>query len=206
MNNDENTKEKIIDVAIECFGELGYNGTSMRLIAEKCGVSKPAIYYYFPDKERLFTGIVEFVTQKLQSQLENIKNSNKNAREKLEDILLSRFQPHKNRVIMRRFINSIFTSGVKMNMHFDHRKMFESQQKIIQDIIQQGIEEGIFRTDINIKVFMYGLIGTMNLFSRDHFFSEAPPLNKEMANHILKQFIEGVGKQSENITGVSSDE
>ena len=202
MKNDENTKEKIIEVAIECFGELGYNGTSMRLIAEKCGVSKPTIYYYFPDKERLFTGIVEFVTQKLQSQLDNIKNSSKNAREKLEDILLIRFQPHKNREIVRRFINSIFTSNTKMNIHFDHRRMFENQQKTIQDIIQQGIEEGIFRADIQIKVFLYGLLGTMNLFSRDHCFSEAPPIDKETANQILNQFIEGVGKQSEKITGV----
>jgi hypothetical protein len=80
--------------------------------------------------------------------------------------------------------------------------MFESQQKIIQDIIKQGIEEGIFRADINIKVFLYGLLGTMNLFSRDHYFSETPPIDKETANQILNQFIEGVGKQSEKITGV----
>ncbi|MFH1252390.1 MAG: TetR/AcrR family transcriptional regulator, partial [bacterium] len=60
MSHDESTKVKIIEVAIECFGELGYDGTSMRLIAEKSGISKPAIYYYFPDKQHLFQGIVEF--------------------------------------------------------------------------------------------------------------------------------------------------
>jgi len=79
MKHNENTKEKIIEIAIECFGELGYDGTSMRLIAEKTGVSKPAIYYYFPDKEKLFVGVVEFVVQKFQYQLENINNSNKNS-------------------------------------------------------------------------------------------------------------------------------
>ncbi|MCG2714945.1 MAG: TetR/AcrR family transcriptional regulator [Candidatus Marinimicrobia bacterium] len=205
MKHNENTKEKIIGIAIECFGELGYDGTSMRLIAEKSGVSKPAIYYYFPDKEKLFVGVVEFVVRKFQSQLENIKNSNKNTLEKLEAILLSPFKPTKNRATIRRFMNSIFTSGIKINMHFDHHKMFESQQKIIHDIIQQGIDEGIFSANIDVKVFMYGLIGTMNLFSRDHILDDAPPINKKLADQILKQFFEGVGKHSENNTGESHE-
>ena len=203
MINKKTTKETIIEVAIECFGEFGYDGTSMRLIAEKTGVSKPAIYYYFPDKESLFVGIVKFVVQKFQSRLDNIKDSNKNALGKLEDVLLSRFQPTKNRVTTRRFMNSIFTSGIKMNKHFDHRKMFESQEQILTDIIQQGVDEGIFRADIDIKVFMYGLTGTINLFSRDHILSDAPPINKKLAGQILKQFVEGVGKQSEKNTGES---
>ncbi len=203
MRHDENTKERIIEVAIECFGEFGYDGTSMRLIAEKTGVSKPAIYYHFPDKESLFVGIVKFVVQKFQSQLDNIKNSNKNALEKLEAILLSPFQPTKNRATIRRFMNSIFTSGIKMNKHFDHRKMFESQEQILTDIIQQGVDEGIFRADIDVKVFMYGFLGTMNLFSRDHILNDAPTIDKKLAGQILKQFVEGVGKQSEKNTGES---
>lgn len=194
MSHNKNTKERIIEVAIECFGSHGYEGASMRLIAEKSGVSKPAIYYYFPDKEKLFVGIMEYVGQKYQKDLEEIKNSAKNAREKLNDILVSRFLQFKDREKVRRFMNTIFSSGIKIHKHIDHRKLFQRQEKIIVDIIQQGIDEGTFRRDMDVKVFLYSIIGTMNLFTRDHILDETPLIDKALADKILNQFVEGIGK------------
>jgi len=193
MRHDENTKEKIINVAIECFGELGYEGTSMRLIAEKSGITKPAIYYYFPDKEKLFYGIVESVTDKLDAALEAIKDSDKNALEKLKDFMLSRFRPFKNRSNIRRLMTNLFSGSAKPKIPFNHKKMFERQEQLLLEILQQGIAEGIFRPDIDIKVFLYGIMGTMMLYSRDHFMNEASPINEELADLILGQFVDGVG-------------
>ena len=193
MRHDENTKEKIIDVAIECFGELGYEGTSMRLIAEKSGISKPAIYYHFPDKEKLFYGIVESVTGKLDAALQAIKNSDKNALEKLKDFMVSRFRPFKNHSNIRRFMTNLFSGGTKLKISFNHKKMFERQEQLLLEILKQGIAEGIFRSNIDVKVFLYGIMGTMMLYSRDHFRNEAPPINEELADLILDQFIGGVG-------------
>jgi len=193
MRHDENTKEKIIEVAIECFGELGYEGTSMRLIAEKSGISKPAIYYHFPDKEKLFCGIVESITDKLDTELESIKNSDKNTLDKLKDFMLSRFRPFKNRSNARRFMTNLFSGGAKLKIPFNHKKMFERQEQLLLEIIQQGIAEGVFRPDINIKVFIYAMTGTLMLFSKEHFLNAAPPITEELADQILAQFINGVG-------------
>ena len=45
------TREKILDVALELFIEQGYDKTSLRDIAERLGVTKAAIYYHFERKE-----------------------------------------------------------------------------------------------------------------------------------------------------------
>jgi AcrR family transcriptional regulator len=45
------TREKILDVALELFTQNGYDKTSLRDIAERLGISKAALYYYFARKE-----------------------------------------------------------------------------------------------------------------------------------------------------------
>jgi TetR/AcrR family transcriptional repressor of mexJK operon len=48
----------IVDAATVVFLENGYVGTTMDGIAARAGVSKPTVYRYFPDKEKLFSEIV----------------------------------------------------------------------------------------------------------------------------------------------------
>jgi len=45
------TRERILDVAQELFTEHGYDKTSLRDIADRLGITKAALYYYFERKE-----------------------------------------------------------------------------------------------------------------------------------------------------------
>jgi AcrR family transcriptional regulator len=49
----EQTKARIVDAALELFLQHGYDGTTMRAIATKAGVSVGNAYYYFDSKEHL---------------------------------------------------------------------------------------------------------------------------------------------------------
>ena len=48
----------IREAATDAFLSKGYDGTSMNDIATLAAVSKPTVYKYFADKERLFAAIV----------------------------------------------------------------------------------------------------------------------------------------------------
>jgi AcrR family transcriptional regulator len=45
------TRERILDVALDLFTDQGFDGTSMREIAGRLGITKPSIYYHFASKE-----------------------------------------------------------------------------------------------------------------------------------------------------------
>ncbi len=45
------TRERILDVALQLFTEQGYDKTSLREIAEQLGITKAALYYHFERKE-----------------------------------------------------------------------------------------------------------------------------------------------------------
>jgi AcrR family transcriptional regulator len=53
------TRARIQQVAVELFAEHGYEGTSLREIAERLDVTKAALYYHFKSKEDIVRSLVE---------------------------------------------------------------------------------------------------------------------------------------------------
>ena len=51
------TREKILDVALDLFTDQGFDGTSMREIAGRLGITKPSIYYHFASKEEILLAL-----------------------------------------------------------------------------------------------------------------------------------------------------
>lgn len=66
----EEVKEKIVSAAFTLFIKKGYHGTTMGEIAESLGVTKPALYQYFPGKEELFAAVAEHARRELKGTLE----------------------------------------------------------------------------------------------------------------------------------------
>jgi AcrR family transcriptional regulator len=48
------TRDRIVAVAIDLFGERGYEATSIEAVLEAAHVSRGALYHHFPGKEALF--------------------------------------------------------------------------------------------------------------------------------------------------------
>lgn len=53
------TRERIQAVALELFAERGVRETSLRQIAERLGLTKPALYYHFSSREELLRSLVQ---------------------------------------------------------------------------------------------------------------------------------------------------
>ena len=57
MKSDEKRK-KIIQAAGDCFARFGYEKTTMDDIGKKVGLNKASLYYYYKDKESIYTEVV----------------------------------------------------------------------------------------------------------------------------------------------------
>ena len=51
------TRQRILDVALDLFIEQGFDGTSLREIAEQLGVTKAALYYHFESKDDILMAL-----------------------------------------------------------------------------------------------------------------------------------------------------
>ena len=55
----EDTKQKILDKALELFAAQGYDAVSVGQIAQAVGIKAPSLYNHFPSKQAIFDAIVE---------------------------------------------------------------------------------------------------------------------------------------------------
>jgi AcrR family transcriptional regulator len=83
------TRARIQQVAVELFTEHGYDGTSLREIAERLDVTKAALYYHFKSKEDIVTSLVEDYSKQMDALIEWGRAQSRTAETRRE--LLSRY-------------------------------------------------------------------------------------------------------------------
>jgi TetR/AcrR family transcriptional regulator, regulator of cefoperazone and chloramphenicol sensitivity len=65
----EETRSRIVAAALEVFGVHGFAGASTRMLAEKAGVTLPALQYYFDSKEGVYLACAEHIAEQLEARL-----------------------------------------------------------------------------------------------------------------------------------------
>lgn len=63
--NAADTRQRLIDVAVDLFTRHSFAGTSLQMIADEMGFTKAAIYYHFRTREELLTAVVEPIFEQL---------------------------------------------------------------------------------------------------------------------------------------------
>ncbi len=70
-----NTEEKILDAAKEVFTEEGKAGAKMQMIADRAGINKSLLHYYYRSKDKLFAAVFKFAFGKMASKIFDIFKS-----------------------------------------------------------------------------------------------------------------------------------
>jgi AcrR family transcriptional regulator len=73
------TRSRLRELALEMFAEQGYEKTSLREIAERLGVTKAALYYYFKSKEDIVRSLIEDYVAELDELIDWAKNQPRTA-------------------------------------------------------------------------------------------------------------------------------
>jgi AcrR family transcriptional regulator len=72
MDNELKTEELIFNAAKEVFLEKGFDGARMQEIAERAGINKALLHYYYRSKDKLFDMIFAQVIKQIFKQIESV--------------------------------------------------------------------------------------------------------------------------------------
>lgn len=82
----------IIGAAEEVFARLGYSGAAIDLIAERAGMSKQNMLYYFPSKEVLYRRVLENILNLWLEKMQLLEHSGEEPAEMLKNYILGKIE------------------------------------------------------------------------------------------------------------------
>ena len=193
-------QNKIIEFSEEKFFRDGSYKTTMDEVAEEMRMSKKTIYKFFPSKEELITAVARHFMQKMRSKILPALNSNKNAIEKLED-LVSILTTASLKVTPKRIeeMQRHFPSLWSEIDNFRTKMMFEN----ITKVINQGKSEGLF-IDYPTTIIMNILVASVRNIVNPEFILNNNFSISEGARYAFRIIIGGIvtekGKKTFNQT------
>ena len=160
----EEKREKILDAASVEIARRGYFGTTVSAIARRAGVADGTIYLYFKNKESILVSIFERAMQRIIDEARPIVgDASLNAPEKLRRLV----ELHLSLVGMDRDMAVVLQVELRHSLHFLElfsRSRLREYLGLITRVVQQGGEEGTFRSDVD-PVFtakaVFGLVDEM---------------------------------------------
>ncbi|MEC4004933.1 TetR/AcrR family transcriptional regulator [Flavobacterium sp. SUN052] len=188
---------EILQVSEKLFAEEGFDGTSVREIAKLANINVAMISYYFGSKEKLLESIVLYRIGSMGLRLENLLNENISPVVKIEKIIeFYIIQVNKNRHIHQIVNNEI--SNKKREINFQSfTELKKNNLKLVQSIVKEGQEKGLFKTDVNVALFSPLIIGSLIYFHMNKvLYGDLFNLktDEEFDNYIKNEFTQHIQK------------
>lgn len=74
MHAGAGTRQRILDVAVELFAEVGYDKASIRELGARLGITSAALYYHFANKQEILTALTEGITAAVNDLADDARN------------------------------------------------------------------------------------------------------------------------------------
>ncbi|BAF72380.1 TetR/AcrR family transcriptional regulator [Sulfurovum sp. NBC37-1] len=157
----EASKQLIITHAIELFSQKGYGSASMDELAERCGLNKAMVFYYFKNKKGLYEAVMREVLVEIQQTIIDENKQHSRPKDELEGFIrtYAKFaceHPYMPSLLLKELSDS---GAIVPEMLFaSMRQLFA----LFSDILKRGEEKGCFTNAIPMILY-FMVLGTLNL-------------------------------------------
>jgi AcrR family transcriptional regulator len=155
-------REQIIETALQLFAEKGFEGASIRDIAEKASVNVAMVNYYFGSKEKLFEKIIEYKSSATRGLLDEILNNESiTPIQKIEAVIDSYIEKLFTHRMFHRLVQQELILNQRENLQDAIVNNFIPNAMIVKSIIESGIKKGDFK-QVDVELTIASLNGTIN--------------------------------------------
>lgn len=183
----------ILEASEQLFARKGFDGTSVRDIAEEAGVNLAMISYYFGSKEKLMEALFDYRAGYVKMAVEALlKDDSLSPFDKINKLI----DTYVDRVMQKQRFHKVMICEQVINKNPIIIKLVTDIKKrnseLIGQLIKEGQKKGVFKKKVDILLMMSTMIGTMSqmMISQD-FYREVNNLGalseEEFELHIKKK-------------------
>jgi TetR/AcrR family transcriptional regulator, cholesterol catabolism regulator len=185
-------KERIIVEAGQLFAKYGIRSMTMDALAEEMGISKRTIYERFKDKDTLLYEVITYYKQQTTEEAHRLIDQSDNVIEALFRII-------KISVSQVEQMNPLFFHDFRKY----HTRIYKQLSQpgdirdfsITQNLLDTGIKQKVFRSDINIDIVNRALHELFELFGPESSLIQAGYRHKQMFDYIIIPYFRGISTE-----------
>jgi AcrR family transcriptional regulator len=195
-SSNSRTRQVILRAALKRFAHAGYAGTSVQQIVAGAKVSKPTLYYYFPDKAGLFQALVNEALDERYRLMHEAADRAGGFRVQLVEIVAVLFDYFReNRELMRISLATAFAAPGEMPRGLRYLDRVERNFEFIHSLMKRGLARGELDGRFKSRDLAFGFYGQMNLYLMAHLLMPGAPLDRHTAERIVGLFLAGAAKK-----------
>ena len=183
---------QILTTAEKLFANKGFDGTSIRDIAEEAGVNIDMISYYFGSKEKLMETIFKDRTNQIRLRLESlIKNETLTPFEKIWMMV----DEYVDKVMQKQPFNKIMYVEQMLGKNTETlaliRELKRQNAELFEKIIKDGQRKKIFKKNIDVVLLINVMAGIImqSIINKDYYrlYNNLQAMPEDEFNSLLKK-------------------
>lgn len=139
--------EEVLDAALDLFIEKGFAATRVEDIAKKAGLSKGAVYLYFPSKEAIMEALVRRaivpVAENAAAFVAGFGGNPRDGIATLMQLVCTRLSDRRMLAVPRLMLHEAVLFPELAAMY--RREVLERALPLVVELLRRGIESGVFR-------------------------------------------------------------
>lgn len=151
LTKGERTSQRILDVAEQLFAEKGFEGSSLREIAEGVGIREPGLYRHFANKEAIYEAVLERGLMPMMNLLQAL-SEREDARQHLHRLpleMIELLEQHPSMAaLFQRALLSPSQSVAEQRMAGWLETLFDKARQVVSQLSQKKAAGGAAGSDL----------------------------------------------------------
>jgi TetR/AcrR family transcriptional regulator len=177
-------RKRLMKAALELFTKRSYAATSVREIVQVAGVTKPALYYYFGNKEGIYLELMREPYKQFEDLLDAYPADGRSAAELLTRLCEDLFDLFLEHLDTARLMYSIYYGPPQGAPFFDFDEYHRKLQDKVRMLVDHGVGSGEFG-GIDTGDVMWIIIGALNVAMEEQLCRQKPAIDRSRLTRIL---------------------
>lgn len=196
-----NKYEAIIHAAIKVIAKYGYYRSQVSKIAQEAKVADGTIYLYFENKDDILISLFQEKIGQFVNRVESQLQPNQSPVDQLYELIRLHLEYLESQPELA-IVTQLELRQTHPKLRKEINQILKRYLQVIDRIVQAGIDGGVFRSDLDVRITRKMIFGTLDETVTSWIMDQRKYRLSDLAEPIHRLFVEGIASNPQGGEGI----